>query len=618
MSIIPKQQTINELFSVNKSYYIDFYQRDYQWRKEHVEKLLEDLFYRFNLEYKPNVDITDEVISNYDWYYLNSYVTNEYNGNTYIVDGQQRLTTITLILIKLRHLAFKFEMKYTPGYIEEHITGKTKHGLRFWMGDGDREKALEDLFNNASKTIDDLADNDISIKNMYQNYQYISDLVDDHLNKKHKLDAFISFFLSKVLLIKTEISETKDVPMVFEVINDRGERLKPYEVLKGKLLGQIDKTEIDKYHGIWQKHVHDLQGLDEWGADKPVDEFFRTFFRAKYVDNRTDYKKFDGDYHKTVYEEKWNSLINLKQNSTEVKRFIIEELDYFAPLYIEIVSSSKLESSLSKNHLYYNELNDQDRQFLMILSACDKDDPLQTEKIKLVSRLFDKHFALLQLTGAYDSNKFTISLVELNKNIRSKSPEEIENIYEKQILEDISSYRSINLTDPFEWNSFKEVTNHNFGIRFIRYFLARIERFIGDEIGKVRDNYNNLVKNTGHVNGYHLEHILANNEENLEVFGNDEEKFFTERNKLGALLLLKGSENLSSGNEKFSDKLKTYSGSLLWNETLRDDLYHRNPDFMDFMKKYNLEIKPYKTFDSKAILERQQLLFKIARQIWLD
>ena len=142
MSIIPKQQTIEELFSVNKSYYIDFYQRDYQWRKKHVEKLLEDLFYRFDLEYKPNIDSTDEVISNYDWYYLNSYVTNEYNGNTYIVDGQQRLTTITLILIKLRHLAVKFEMENMPGFIEKHITGKTKHGFRFWMGDGDRERSL--------------------------------------------------------------------------------------------------------------------------------------------------------------------------------------------------------------------------------------------------------------------------------------------------------------------------------------------------------------------------------------------------------------------------------------------------------------------------------------------
>ena len=52
MSIKPKEQNINELFSINKQYYIDFYQRDYKWRREHIEKLLEDLLYRFGLEYK--------------------------------------------------------------------------------------------------------------------------------------------------------------------------------------------------------------------------------------------------------------------------------------------------------------------------------------------------------------------------------------------------------------------------------------------------------------------------------------------------------------------------------------------------------------------------------------
>jgi len=41
--------------------------------------------------------------------------------------------------------------------------------------------------------------------------------------------------------------------MVFEVINDRGVRLKPYEILKGKLLGQINKIEMDKddYNAKW-------------------------------------------------------------------------------------------------------------------------------------------------------------------------------------------------------------------------------------------------------------------------------------------------------------------------------------------------------------------------------
>lgn len=47
------------------------------------------------------------------------------------------------------------------------------------------------------------------------------------------------------MLINLSVEQT-DVPMVFEVINDRGVRLNPYEILKGKLLGQIDKIILDK------------------------------------------------------------------------------------------------------------------------------------------------------------------------------------------------------------------------------------------------------------------------------------------------------------------------------------------------------------------------------------
>ena len=101
MSIQPIKRTIEDIFRVSRPYYIDFYQRDYKWGKEHIDKLLEDLFYRFELEYNENIDPTPKSISKYDWYYLSAYVTNEYNGETFIVDGQQRLTSITLVLIKL-------------------------------------------------------------------------------------------------------------------------------------------------------------------------------------------------------------------------------------------------------------------------------------------------------------------------------------------------------------------------------------------------------------------------------------------------------------------------------------------------------------------------------------
>jgi uncharacterized protein with ParB-like and HNH nuclease domain len=612
MDINTKEHNINELFSINRQYFIDFYQRDYQWREEHIKKLLEDLFYRFGLEYKPTHDATEETISKYDWYYLNAYVTNEYNGNIFVVDGQQRLTSLTLILIKLYHLSNNYDLGDLNEFIKEHIAGMSLDGRKFWMGHDIRKDVLEDLFKNSEKTRDDLPNNDISITNLYNNYAVIDKELDSFLTNSHKFKAFTIYFLQKVMLVRIHINNTKDVPMVFEVINDRGEKLKPYEVLKGKLLGQIPKTEIDNYHTIWEEQIHNIQGVDE----KEVDNFFRYYFRSKYIETHTDYREYDGEYHKTIYESKWDRKIHLKQNTLGVKEFVEKKVKYYGDLYVRILKDSKREDSKISPSLLYNDLNDQDRQFLLILSSCKINDPDELKKIKLVSRLFDKHFTLLQLTGTYDSNKFTESLIDLNKNIREKGSEEIEQIYNQQILKDISQAKGVQVDTPFEWNYFKDASNHNLGIRFIRYYFARIEHFIATHCNKPPETYYNLVRNTGTVCGHHIEHIIADNEENHKLFNNDEELFYTERNKLGALLLLKGRDNQSSGNETYSEKLQTYSGTLLWNQTLCPDFYHSNKDFEDFMKTRNLNFKPYNVFDGNAGLERQKLLFKLTNMIW--
>ena len=78
MDVQPDKQNIDKLFS-NTTYYIDFYQRQYKWTEEPVKRLLDDVFYKFNEEYKKYKDLSlplDQVISKYSWYYLNTYVTN--------------------------------------------------------------------------------------------------------------------------------------------------------------------------------------------------------------------------------------------------------------------------------------------------------------------------------------------------------------------------------------------------------------------------------------------------------------------------------------------------------------------------------------------------------------
>ncbi len=76
-TITPDKQTV-EVCLKNKSYYIDFYQREYVWTKETVEILLKDIFYSFELSYEQykDAELSPEVIEKFNWYYLNIYITN--------------------------------------------------------------------------------------------------------------------------------------------------------------------------------------------------------------------------------------------------------------------------------------------------------------------------------------------------------------------------------------------------------------------------------------------------------------------------------------------------------------------------------------------------------------
>ena len=613
MSILPQKRDITALFSTGKPYYIDFYQRDYKWNKGHIEKLLEDLFYRFSLDYHEELDNNEQAISHYDWYYLNTYVTNVYNGRTFIVDGQQRFTSLSLILIKLYHLTKRYpELSPLGDFISDRIAGKTPTGRDYWMGHNDREAALEDLYLTDNAQHGSSPSSDLSIKNMYQNYTTIDQELGGQLTDSHRLEAFSLWFLQRVMLVQIEISETQDVPMVFEVINDRGERLKPYEVLKGKLLGQIAKEEIETYHPTWQKHVYAIQNIDE----DYVDDFFRTLFRSRYISTHAEYREFDGDYHKTIYEPRWNKAIKLKQNPLGVKRFITNDLSYYADLYVRIMNESQAIDSEYGPYLYYNYINGQDRQALLILSACSLNDAMEREKIELVSRLFDKHFSLLQLTNSYDSNSFTESLITLTNRVRNRSVDEIDSTYHSQIIEDISKAQGAAVTDPYDWNFFKDAGRLTIGEKFVRYFFARVDRFIASETGIPTADFYNTARNTGPVYGFHIEHILAHNDENRTLFGNDEELFRLERNRLGALLLLRGKDNEASSNEPFMQKVRTYAGSLLWNQTLHPDFYHNKKGFLEFNSRYGLGFKPYEVYDKQAIDERQLILLKLVRLMW--
>lgn len=152
----------------------------------------------------------------------------------------------------------------------------------------------------------------------------------------------------------------------------------------------------------------------------------------------------------------------------------------------------------------------------------------------------------------------------------------------------------------------------------MRYFFARIDHFVSDfSLENEYATYYQLVLQSQGSNIYHVEHIITNHDENLKLFA-DEEEFNAQRNRLGGLLLLKGKDNQSSGNELYPEKLKTYNVTgTYYARTLLKDMYHKKVNFAKFIKGHELNFKPYDTFGKNEIEERHSLLFELVKKIWL-
>lgn len=615
MAIKPIPKNLEQAFNATK-YQIDFYQRQYKWSKDPVERLLDDLFYKFNIDYAKVGESLDaeNASKRISQYFLNTYVTNEVNGNTYLVDGQQRFTTLTLIFIQLFHLGsretFKSEL---VEWIKERIYGTSGPKKIFYLNHVKHLDCMKALFDNKPfKEIN--TDSGKTAANMVLNSRIIRQWLEKELTTLHRYDTFVYYLLTRIEILNLDVVQD-DVPMVFEVINDRGVNLKPHEILKGKLLGQIDKEELNTLgiNEIWDRQV---DALEEFGQDE-IDQFFETYIRSKIVGTRGISEKYTSkNYHRILFTEEVEEYFKLNRNPTRTKVFLRNEFIYFTNLYIKI---RKLRAAFhpGSEHLYFNQLNDLNGHFVMILSACKLKDPDEVEKIKLIGYHYDRIYTLLHLQKAYVNNVMADLIYAISQDIREKSCEEIPGIFEVHLIKTLTEKKNQVVEQAFSYNYFKDVGYADLPTRFNRYFLSRIEHFIAKSLQVPFElSFDNLVRNTGPVNGYHIEHILGRNDENLDLFNQDEDVFERERNRLGGLLLLRGNANQSSGKEKYSNKLDTYSGTLIWNETLIPATYHSNLDLNQFNHKFGLGLRALTQFGPDELEERHKLLAKMVEIIW--
>lgn len=406
MDIQPDKQNIDEVFS-NRKYEIDFYQREYRWNSEPVQRLLDDIFYNFDAAYNTHKDTpsTKVLAEKYPWYYLNTYVTNTIGGLVFIVDGQQRLTTFSLILLKLLLLSKEKGLKESiADWLKSKIFTPTSDGRAYFVHDA-RHSKLFDAIMHKNSVVDNSPKEDTTAKNILKNYELISMFLNKKLQDANKILAFVYYFMYRLVLINLSV-DSQYVPMVFEVLNDRGVRLLPHEITKAKLLGQLDKTLIEdnNYSEKWDTMVSDLALNSNKESD--TDVFLAVLFY--YVYGFKDDKQARENYHRVLFDNGVHGL-DLHHNIPNTVSFLNNDLPYYSNLYKRIISYTSAFETEIPQLFYIDRRNFNDGNMAvnrgLIMASCSINDTQEYEKISTVAKNIDRLQVILKVQNMLNGHR---------------------------------------------------------------------------------------------------------------------------------------------------------------------------------------------------------------------
>ncbi|MGZ9081609.1 MAG: DUF262 domain-containing protein [Rhodoplanes sp.] len=276
-TITPHYRTVQQLLQT-QSFSIDEYQREYKWQKENIDELLSDLQGKFFSAYKPGEDT--KKVSSYGEYFLGSIIVSKRNGKSYLIDGQQRVTSLTLLLICLYRVA-KTKNLQVIQTIAPLIFSDNLGEPKFNLDIPERLPVIEALFKGEPFNPDG---KDESIQTMYARYREIeeNDLLAD---LGEALPHFIYWLMTRVGLIEIATDNDNYAYAIFETMNDRGKPLSPVDMLKAYLLAPIENADLRvKANQEWKKQVLEL--ISWGGTHEPERDAncIKAWLRAQYAE----------------------------------------------------------------------------------------------------------------------------------------------------------------------------------------------------------------------------------------------------------------------------------------------------------------------------------------------
>lgn len=227
-----KKYSLRELLVWSNCFRVPLYQRSYAWGEQQIDQLLEDLYLAFTKTEK-NADGT---VKKETHYYLGTLVVMQRAGGVLeVVDGQQRLTTLTLLF---RHLGLISQCNLTF----ENRQSATSF-LQAFFGENRVCLPTPTTMAAACQRFENYTFEDAENESSTRPY-----------TKAEEMEAgFATFLKDHVFLYQITLPGRSDVAKYFGVMNNRGVQLADVDVVKSRLMKQVEKKEQDRFHERWDR-----------------------------------------------------------------------------------------------------------------------------------------------------------------------------------------------------------------------------------------------------------------------------------------------------------------------------------------------------------------------------
>lgn len=235
------EKKIKDLFSEAKTFFaIPVYQRDYNWQEKHCKQLFEDI-----LSVGKDIDITSHFIGSIVYIHEGVYGIGE--KEFYVIDGQQRMITITLLHIALYHRLKESKEEYADEIYELYIVNKfSKRDIKLKLLPPEENlNILNKILEENWEELEDYQD-----RNIVKNYKFFKEIISNYSNEEIE---YLLAGLDKIIYVDIALEKDKDDPQkIFESLNSTGLDLSQGDLIRNYILMDLEREKQNfVYKNLW-------------------------------------------------------------------------------------------------------------------------------------------------------------------------------------------------------------------------------------------------------------------------------------------------------------------------------------------------------------------------------